>query len=209
VASEPDALLIAQLLIGVSFAVASYQDIRERAVSDVVWIPALIGAAYVIYSFFPNLELQLVKLGLIGGIAILFAFLGAVGQADSIAIVFLASDPYQLSPILPLVSGAVVALAHIGYEVAVGNARSAKIIPLERFLKEQKWIPKAVIEDGVRRDVDSDVNVARDEVEATQKPGAMVEVKYGVPTVAYLGVGYIAFLAYLLVFNQSAFLSLP
>lgn len=208
-ASESDALLIAQLLIGVSFAVASYQDIRERAVSDVVWIPALVGAAYVIYSSFPNLELQLVKLGLIGGIALLFAFLGAVGQADSIAIVFLASDPYQLSPILPLVSCAGVALAHIGYEVAVGNARGAKMIPLERFLKEQKWIPKAVIEDGVRRDVDSDVNIARDEVEATQKPGAMVEVKYGVPTVAYLGVGYILFLAYLLIFNQSAFLSLP
>ena len=80
---------------------------------------------------------------------------------------------------------------------------------MERFLKEQKWIPEAIIVDEVRKEVDSDVNVARDEVEANQKPGAMVEVKYGVPTVAYLGAGYLAYLAYLLIFNQAALLSLP
>jgi hypothetical protein len=189
--------------------VASYQDVKERAVNDIVWIPALIGLAYVIYSMFPNLELQLVKLALIGGIALVFAFLGAVGQADSIALVFIAADPYQLSPILPLVCGAAVALGHIGYKVAIGNAWGSKTIPIERFLKEQKWIPEAVIADGVREEVNSDVNVARDEVESSHKPGAMVEVKYGVPTVAYLGIGYIAYLVYFLVFNQAVLLSLP
>jgi Flp pilus assembly protein protease CpaA len=201
--------LFAQLLIGVSLSVASYQDVKERAVNDIVWIPALIGSAYVIYSMFPNLELQLIKLALIGGIALVFALLGAVGQADSIALVFIAADPYQLSPILPLVCGAAVALGHIGYEVATGNAWGSKTIPIERFLKEQKWIPEAVIADGVREEVNSDVNVARDEVESSHKPGAMVEVKYGVPTVAYLGIGYIVYLAYLLVFNQAVLLSLP
>jgi hypothetical protein len=209
VALESEARLFAQLLIGVSFTVASYQDSTDRAVNDIVWIPALIGSAYVIYSMFPNLELQLIKLGLIGGIALVFAYLGAVGQADSIALVFLAADPYQFSPILPLIGGAAVALGHIGYEVVIGNAWGSKTIPMERFLKEQKWIPEAVIADGVREEVDSDVNVARDEVEANQKPGAMVEVKYGVPTVAYLGVGYLAYLAYLLIFNQTVLLSLP
>ena len=201
--------MFAQLFIGVSFAAASYQDVKERAVNDVVWIPALIGSAYVIYSMFPNLELQLIKLGLIGGIALLFAYLGAVGQADSIALVFVAADPYQLSPILPLIGGAAVALGHIGYEAATGNAWGSRTIPMERFLREQKWIPEAVIVDGVRKEVNSDVNVARDEVEANQKPGVMVEVKYGVPTVAYLGIGYLTYLAYLLIFNQAALLSLP
>ncbi|MGD0476636.1 MAG: hypothetical protein ABSB29_00530 [Nitrososphaerales archaeon] len=201
--------MFAQLLIGVSFAVASYQDVKERAVNDIVWIPALIGLAYVIYAMFPDLELQLIKLALIGGIALVFALLGAVGQADSIALVFIAADPYQLSPILPLVGGAAVALGHIGYEVATGTAWGSKTIPIERFLKEQKWIPEAVIADGAREEVNSDVNVARDEVEANQKPGALVEVKYGVPTVAYLGVGYMAYLVYLLVFNQAALFSLP
>lgn len=201
--------MFAQLLIGVSFAVASYQDVKERAVSDIVWLPALIGSVYAIYSAFPNLGLQLIKLGVIGGIALAFALLGAVGQADAVALVFVAADPYRLSPILPLVCGAAVALGHISYEVAKGNAWGSKTIPIERFLREQKWIPEAVISDGVRDEVNSDVNVARDEVEANQKPGAMVEVKYGVPTVAYLGVGYLAYLAYLLIFNQAALLSLP
>jgi len=201
--------LFAQLLIGVSFAVASYQDVKERAVNDIVWIPALIGSAYVIYSLLPDLELQIIKLMLIGGIALVFTLLGAVGQADSIALVFIAADPYRFSPILPLACGAAVALGHIGYEVAIGNAWGSRTIPIERFLKEQKWIPEAVIADGVRNEVNSDVNVARDEVEVNQKPGAMVEVKYGVPTVAYLGIGYVAYLVCLLVFNQAALLSLP
>ena len=208
-ASESEARLFAQLLIGVSFAVASYQDVKERAVRDIVWIPALVGVAYVIYSVFPNLEVLLIWIGLIGGIAILFAYLGLVGQADSIALVFIASDPYQLSPIFPVIAAAAVALGHIGYEAATGDAGGSKTIPIERFLKEQKWIPEAVITDGVREEVDSDVNVARDEVEANQKPGALVEVKYGVPTVAYLGIGYLACLAYLLIFRQATLPSLP
>ncbi len=208
-ALESKARLLAQLLIGASFAAASYQDVKERAVSDIVWVPALVGAAYVIYSKFPDLEVQLIWLGLIGAIAILFVYLGLVGQADSIALVFFAADPYQLSPIFPVIAGAAVALGHIGYEVAVGNARGTKTIPIERFLKEQKWIPAAVIRDGVREEVDSDVNVARDEVEANQKSGAMVEVSYGVPTVAYLGIGYLACIACLLIFHQTTLLSLP
>ena len=139
----------------------------------------------------------------------MFAYLGLLGQADSIALVFFAADPRQLSPIFPLIAGAAVAIGHIGYEVAAGNARGAKIIPIERFLKEQKWIPDAIIKDGVRTEVDSDVNIARDEVEAKQTPGAMVEVKYGVPTVAYLGLGYIVCIVGLLVFGQAALISLP
>lgn len=201
--------MLAQFLIGISFAIASYQDIKERAVTDLVWIPALIGVCYVIYSIFPNLELQLIKIAFVGGIALTFVLLGAVGQADSIALVFVAADPYQFSPILPLVFGAAVALLHIGYEIATGNVRRQQTIPIEKFLNEQKWIPEAVIVDGSRKEVSSDVNVARDEVEANHRPGALVEVKYGVPTVAYLGVGYLAYLVYLLVFNQAVLFSLP
>ena len=206
--------MLAQLLIGASFAVAAYQDVKFRAVSDIVWIPALAGSGYVIYKLlagpsFADLELQLVKIALIGGIALAFALFGAVGEADSIALVFIAADPYRYSPILPLAMGAVLALAHIVYLIIGGNAWGLRTVPIEQFLKEQKWIPEAVISDGVRTEVSSDVNDARDEVEASKKPGAMVEVKYGVPTVAYLGLGYIAFLAYLVLLNQAAFLALP
>jgi Flp pilus assembly protein protease CpaA len=205
--------LYAQLLIAVSFAVASYQDVSERAVSDLVWLPALVGVAYAVYSIHANdsllsLEFLLLKIALIGGFGLVFAFLGGIGQADAIAMAFIAGDPYTLSPLLPLFATAVVATAHISYEYSVGNAKT-KAVPMEQFLKEQRWIPKAIVDQANRTEVSSDVNVAREEVEAANKPGAQVEVKYGVPTVAYLGVGYVAYIVYLLLFNYQVFASLP
>jgi hypothetical protein len=205
--------LYAQLLIAVSFAVASYQDVKERAVSDLAWIPAIAGVAYTVYWFYSTgtqfgIEFFFLKLILIGGIALAFAFWGGIGQADAIAIAFVAADPYILSPLAPLFATAVVALVHIGYESAVGNARG-RTIPMAQFLREQRWIPKAIVSDGTRTEVNKDVNVARDEVQAANKPGAMVEVRYGVPTAAYLGVGYVAYLAYLLLFSFGAFVALP
>lgn len=206
--------MYAQFLIAVSFAIAAYTDVKERAVSDLAWIPALAGVGYIFYALYTRsangtLEILLIKVALIGGIAIGFSFLGGIGQADGIAIAFVAADPYVLSPLAPLFATAAVALVHIGYELAVGNARGVKTVPMTQFLREQRWIPKAIVSEDGRTEVSSDVNVAREEVEAANKPGATVEVKYGVPTVAYLGVGYVIYLAYLLAFNYSAFASLP
>jgi Flp pilus assembly protein protease CpaA len=206
--------LYAQLLIAASFAIAAYQDVKERAVSDLVWVPGAFGVAYVVYwlvtsSTTAGLEYFLLKVALVGGIALAFTFLGGIGQADAIAIALVAADPYLLSPLPPLFAAAVVALVHIGYEYAVGNAKGGLEIPMDQFLKEQRWIPIAIISEGTREEISSDVNVAREEVEAANKPGAQVEVKYGVPTVAYLGIGYIAYIVYMVLLNGSAFASLP
>ncbi len=205
--------MYAQILIAASFVIAAYQDVRERAVSDLAWIPALIGVAYVVYYLFGtsvlSLEFLLVKLLLIGGVALAFTFLGGIGQADAIALAFIAADPYPPSPLVALLATAAVALAHIGYEFANGNARGTKTISMAQFLHEQRWIPKAIISGGTRSEVTNDVNAAREEAAESGKPDAMVEVKYGVPTVAYLGVGYVSYLVYLLLFNYSAFTSLP
>lgn len=205
--------MYAQILITVSLGLAAFQDVRERAVNDLIWLPALAGIVYIVYSMVttsnPAPELELVKIGIIGGVALVFVLLGAVGQADAIALAVLAADPYRLSPILPLVFAAAIALGHIGYEFAAGNVRGNKTIPMGRFLREQRWIPKAILVDGKRTEVNRDVNVARDEVEAVNAPGAMVEVSYGVPTVAYLGVGYLAFIVYLIALNPAVFSALP
>ncbi len=205
--------MYAQVLIALSFAAAAYQDVRERAVSDLVWIPAVAGFGYVLYSFYTGtvsgFEFYLVKLLLIGGVALGFTFFGLVGQADGIAIALVAADPYVLSPVIPLFGAAVVALGHIGYEFGIGNARGDKTIPMAQFLREQRWIPKAILSGDARTEVSGDVNVAREEVEAAGKPDAMVEVRYGVPTVAYLGIGYAAYVVYLLAFGYAAFASLP
>lgn len=204
--------MYAQLLIALSFVVASYQDVKDRAVSDLVWVPGAAGVIYILYSYYtgavPGFEFFLLKLVLIGGVALGFTFFGYVGQADGIAIALIAADPYTLSPILPLMAAAVVALGHIGYEFGRGNVK-AKTISMSQFLREQCWIPKAIIADGTRIEVSSDVNSAREEVEAANKPDAMVEVRYGVPTVAYLGVGYAAYVVYLLAFSFAVFTALP
>jgi hypothetical protein len=204
--------LYAQLLIALSLAVAAYQDVKDRAVNDFVWVPAIAGIAYVLYSFYtgavPGFSFFLLKLVLIGGIALGFTFFGFVGQADGIAIAIIAADPYILSPFVPLIFAAVVAGAHIGYEFGTGRAK-AKTISMSQFLREQRWIPKAIIADGTRTEVSGDVNVAREEVEASNKPEAMVDVRYGVPTVAYLGVGYVVYVVYLLVFSMGVFAALP
>jgi Flp pilus assembly protein protease CpaA len=206
--------LYAQLLIAASFAIAAYQDVKDRAVSDLVWIPAAFGVVYIFYSLFRlgnlmGIEFLILKMALIGGIALAFAYFGGIGEADAIAIAFVASDPYSLSPLPPLFATAIVSLAHIGYEFAIGNARGDRLIPMQHFLREQRWIPRAIVSDGARTEVSGDVNVAREEVEAANKPEAQVEVRYGVPTVAYLGVGYVAYLVYLLALNPSTFVSLP
>ncbi len=206
--------MYAQLLIAVSFAVASYQDVKERAVNDLVWVPAGVGVAYVAYWFLTasttaGLEFFLLKVALVGGVALVFTFLGGIGQADAIAMALLAADPYPVSPLAPLFAGAAIALSHIGYEYAIGNAKGGRTIPMAQFLKEQRWIPKAIVSDGSKTEVSSDVNVAREEVEAANRPEAQVEVRYGVPTVAYLGLGYVAFVAYMILLNYGAFASLP
>jgi hypothetical protein len=176
---------------------------------DLVWIPAVVGVAYSLLVGFPLVELIVIKIAFVGAVALAFTYFGAIGQADAIALVFVAADANAASPILPLLGTAVVALGHISYQYAVGNARGKKTIPIKKFLAEQRWIPRAVISDGVRTEVSSDVNVAREEVSSKSKTDSLVEVTYGVPTVAYLGIGYLAYLLYLILFSTGTFLALP
>ncbi len=202
-------LIVAQLLLCASFVAASVSDVRERAVSDLVWIPAVAGAVISLYFAGGMLGFYAVKVALIGGVGLAFAYFGAVGEADAIALVLVSTDPDLTSPVFPLVGAAVVALSHIVYEYAVGNARGNHTIPIDQFLREQRWIPKAIVANGVRTEVSSDVNVAREEVEARQSPGATVEVSYGVPTVAYIGAGYVLFLLWSFALHAGTFAALP
>jgi hypothetical protein len=205
--------LYAQLLMAASLAVAAIEDVRDRSVSDLVWAPAAVGIGYTLYWMATTasgyLELQLVKMGLVGAIGVAFVYFGLMGEADAIAIVVVGSDPYPLSPILPLLAAAVVGISHIAYAYTKGFARGKITIPMERFLKEQAWIPKAIIADGKRTEVSPDVNLAREEVERKQIPGALVEVSYGLPDVAYFGIGYAAYVAFLIVSAPAVFAGLP
>jgi hypothetical protein len=203
-----------QILIAASFAVAAYQDLRDRAVSDLVWIPALAGTAFVFYSLatsgqLSDLEFDAFRVLLLGGMAFVLVYFGFLGEADFIALAFFAADPYVFGVFFAVIGAVAVLIPHLAYVFLTGEGRGSHVIPVSRFLKEQKWIPKATLVGGVRREVDRDVNKAREEVEAAQKEGMDVEVVYGVPDVLYFGVGYILYLAYLVLFNYAVFSSLP
>jgi hypothetical protein len=201
--------LFLQILMAVSFFIAGYQDVKERLVSDLVWVPAIIGVALALY-FVPSQDLiLLVRIGIIGGIALIITRYGLVGEADGIAFVLVVADPAPLAPLPVLFAIAAVALTHIGYLFATGMAGKDRVIPISQFKKEARWIPKAMISAGEKKEVDSNVNISREEVDKITDESVTVEVQYGVPTVAYIAAGYLIYLVYLAVFQGGTLLSLP
>jgi hypothetical protein len=196
-----------QLLIAASLAIAGYFDVKERLVSDLVWIPALAGAGLVIY-FDPSFGL-LLKLGLVGGVGLAFAWYGAVGEADAIAFAFVTADIYLFSPIPALLATGVVIAVHLAYLYFAGFIGKPKVVSLAQFRAEARWIPRAVFKGEVRTEVKRNVNLSRELVEEMGSEGAMVEVQYGVPDVAYIAVGYAVYLVYLVVTQPAFFFSFP
>jgi hypothetical protein len=205
--------LFVQLLVAVSFLIAGYQDVKDRLVSDVVWIPALVGVVYGLYYLRSELLILLVPIALIGAIALGAAWFGAVGQADGIAFVLVIAGtvPLGLVPgLLEVFVGVLVVLgAHVGYLYLNGMVGKPRVIPIAQFRKEANWIPRALIIGGERTEVVKDVNVSRESVDGVTDEAATVEVQYGVPTVAYIAAGYLAYLVLLAVFQTGALLSLP
>jgi len=201
--------LFLQLLMGVSFLIAGYQDVRERLVSDIVWVPAIIGVLLAFY-FAPSMDLiLLVRVLIIGAIALVITRYGIVGEADGIAFVFVVADPAPLAPLPVLFAVAAVALSHIVYLFATGMTGKDKVISIAQFRREARWIPKAVIVGEEKKKVDANVNISREDVEKVTDESAMVEVQYGVPTVAYIAAGYVIYLVYLAIFQSGVLLGLP
>lgn len=202
-----------QLLMLASFLLAGYQDARERLVSDIYWIPGVIAAALVI-AFVPSLDLVVVaRVALIGGISFVFTWLGFIGQADAIALTLISSDPTPYAPIPVLVATGGVALVHIGYLFVSGKA-SARLVTLEEFRAQARWIPKALVVNGERREISNDVNVSRELTEEHASSGpqeaiTMVEVQYGVPQVTYIAAGFVAYLVFLALFQPGLLSARP
>ncbi len=202
-----------QLLMLASFLLAGYQDARERLVSDLYWIPGIIAALLVV-AFLPSMDVLLVaRITLIGVIAFVFTWFGFVGQADAIALTLIASDPSPYAPIPVLVATGAVAIGHIAYLYVSGKAK-AHLITLDEFRSQAKWIPKALVVNGVRREITNDVNVSRELAEEHANAGpqdstTMVEVQYGVPQVSYIAAGFVAYLVFLAIFQPGLLTAFP
>lgn len=205
--------LYVQILVAVSFLLAGYQDIKERLVSDIVWIPAVAGVVFALYYLRGEFLVLIVPIALVGVMALGAAWLGLVGEADGIAFLLIIAGvaPLGLVPdIIGVFVGVLGALGiHVGYLYSRGLIGKRRVIPVSEFRKEPYWIPRALIIGGQRTEVVKDVNISRESVDEVKDETAMVEVQYGVPTVAYLAAGYLVYVAYLVVFQTGAFLGLP
>lgn len=201
-----------QLLMLASFLLAGYQDAKERLVSDYYWIPGIIAAVLAV-AFLPSMDFLLIaRITLIGLIAFAFTWFGFIGQADAIALTLISSDPAPFAPIPVLLATGVVSVAHIGYLYFTGTAGKPRTISLSEFRSQAKWIPKALVVDGVRQEVTNDVNISREVAEEQAGEGKTdikVEVQYGVPQVTYLAGGFVVYLVYLAVFQPHILTSLP
>jgi hypothetical protein len=166
-------------------------------------------------AFLPSMDFLLVaRITLIGVIAFAFTWFGFIGQADAIALALIASDPTPYAPIPVLLATGIVAVGHIMYLYIRGTARGAQLITLEQFRTQAKWIPKALVVNGVRRELTSDVNVSRELAEEHAGSGpegstTMVEVQYGVPQVTYIAAGFVLYLGYLVIFQPGLFFAFP
>jgi hypothetical protein len=201
--------LFLQILMATSFLIAGYQDFRDRMVSDLVWVPAAIGVI-VTFIFLPSDDLLLlVRLVVVGVLAFVITRYGFLGEADGIAFILLAAQPAPFDLLVLLFAIAVVALSAIAYLYITGTAGRDKTIPIAQFRKEARWIPKAVIVGGEKKEVDQNVNVSREDVEKVTDDSALVVVQYGVPNIEYMAVGYLIYIGFLAIFQPNVLLSLP
>jgi hypothetical protein len=182
---------MAALLVLASFALASYQDIRRREVDDVIWLPGLIGLGLLLFLSPLPLRLPMaIALGLAGYLVVR---LGAMGEADGIAL-FLWSSLGGLMGIIIAAAGALLGLlVHMALLRAWGRKRVGTM-SLERALREGHWLPRRILIEGEWRELPKNVNRLWEELRRYD-PRSEVEVEFGVPMVAYLGLGYL--LAYL------------
>lgn len=206
--------MYAQILLALSFALGSYQDIKERMVSDLVWIPAAAGVAIILYDAFTwsntfFLQTEVLKLALAGFLVVVLYYLGIVGQADLIALVFFFSDPYPWSFFFAMLGVAAVMGGHMLTRALRRQPIFKATMPVDQFMREPHWVPSAVIFDGKREAIGRDVNFAREEVQSKRKEGMLVEAKYGTPTLAYYGIGYICYLVLLALLSYPVFAALP
>ena len=179
--------LLAGSAVLASFALAAYEDIREREVHDLIWAPGIVGLALLL--LLNPLPYRLPLALFLGAAGYLAARLGYVGQADAIALLLWSSLGGALEFILASLGALAGLLGHLALLKLRGRRRAA-IMPLARALSERHWLPRRVFVEGRWRELPRDVNRLWGELERYD-PSSAVEVEFGVPMVAYLALGYL------------------
>ncbi len=185
-------LLIAEALASITFAIVIYQDFKERMVSDLAWIPAVVSLPVLFYESANDWRLTVFKLIVVAIVAGVSWLIGAFGQADSIALAFMGISTYALSPLPQFILMSVAALVHISWLMIKNRSfRIERTMSVEQALEQSVWIPKRL------RFEDKEIQLSTNPEEAWQaldeykgKKGEVIAT-YGVPLAAYMGIGYI------------------
>jgi hypothetical protein len=192
--------LYAEILASITFALVAYQDLRERMVSDYVWIPAILAGIVMLWERPDVWVLSLAKVGVFGALGALSIILGLFGQADGLTIIAMAVGTSTFSPIPQMFAAAMVAIAHILYlAIRHGSLKIEKTMAVEEAAKQNVWIPLEVTCDGQTVELDSSPEKAWNALEGYLGRGATVKTSYGVPFAGYLAIGYLAAFVALLV----------
>ena len=115
-----------------SFALAAYEDIREREVHDLIWAPGIVGLALLL--LLNPLPYRLPLALFLGAAGYLAARLGYVGQADAIALLLWSSLGGALEFILASLGALAGLLGHLALLKLRGRRRAELGLPMVAYL---------------------------------------------------------------------------
>lgn len=192
-------MLIADVLVVVSFIVAAYMDIKTRMIADVVWIPAVIGIVINVFTSLSTTPTMILE-----GTAIFIGVLmlsmtallkvGYLATGDVIIMAILVLNPLYFVFIGALVAMVVITV-HGLYLLSTKQVNTE--ITVKQFKEEAKWLPKLVYmtTDGVKKEINvpRDANNSREWVLKLKgiTDDTVMRVSYGTPMVGYLGVSFV------------------
>lgn len=160
------AVIGCELLVVASFAMAGRQDWRKRKVTNIVWLPAVAGVVLSFFVYPLALVWVIVAVG-ISSVAWLAFLFRQMGPGDAVGITLIMFSP--LNAAFVIIWACLFALLHLAVRRQGHEALSKPVmIPKEQKEREPWWMPTG-----------------------RPAPEGMVEVKYGVPTVSYLALGYV------------------
>jgi hypothetical protein len=141
--------LLAEAIASISFALVCYQDFKERMVSDLAWLPAVIAVPVAMWEAGPLWWIVVAKIGFLAFVSMVGLLLQAFGEGDAIGLTLMGVGVSTFSPLPQLVAMAVAALLSITIlGLRFGTLRVEKVIPLEEAAKQNIWIPVEIIVNG-------------------------------------------------------------
>lgn len=177
-----------------SWLLAAYQDVRDRWVSDYVWVPAFVGGALLLLrSVGPLLALLVIKIAGLVVLSYAWRRLGLMADADAIGFPLITLSRNLASPLPELITSLVVALVYIT-AARLKHGGFEKTMSPDEALRQNVWIPKKVVNVRTRevRELRGRPEEAWESLKKYSGSREYVVVSgYGVPLVAFFGMGYV------------------